>query len=292
MVSPLDCCDRPKSGEVFKIKQNLKRQFRSSLRQARLNGLDGPSDRKSWSNVINSSKCVPATVSIIKISDFVAHFTRVFSTFNHSIQSMFSSLLHNTVPRVLRQVHILSISSGDIYRAFKSVKKSSAPDMDGLCYNHFTIKCPLLLTHIQLLFQMCLAQSLVPDSFLSGIVTSVLKKGKDADQCSSYRPITVSCFMSKLFEYAVLPEVLTKCDFSDYQVGFRAGFGCSQAHHILGQLLVSAKMQKRPLYFCSVDISGAFDNVVHSQALHCLVKAGVNSSVVKVLQYWHSNYFF
>ena len=35
-------CDRPKSGEVVKIKQNLKRQFTSSLRQARLNALDGP----------------------------------------------------------------------------------------------------------------------------------------------------------------------------------------------------------------------------------------------------------
>jgi hypothetical protein len=145
-------CDRPKSGKVFKIKQNSKCHFRSSLHQARLKGLDGPSDWKSWSTVINSSKCMPATVSIIKISDYVAHFPRVFSTFNHSIQSMFSSLLHNTVPQVLRQVHILSVSSGDIYRVFKSVKKSSAHNMDGLCYNQFTIKRPLLLSHIQLPF--------------------------------------------------------------------------------------------------------------------------------------------
>ena len=62
-------------------------------------------------------------------------------------------------------------SGGDIYQALKRVKKSSAPDMDGLCYNHFAIKFPLLLTHIQLLFQMYLAQALVPNSFLSGIVT-------------------------------------------------------------------------------------------------------------------------
>ena len=94
-------CDWPKSGEVFKIRQNSKPQFRSSLRQAHLNGLDGPSDWKSWSNVINSSMCVPVNILIIKISDFVAHFTGVFSTFNHSIQSLFSSLLHNSVPQVL-----------------------------------------------------------------------------------------------------------------------------------------------------------------------------------------------
>ena len=54
---------------------------------------------------------------------------------------------------------------------------------------------------------MRLAQSLVPDSFLSGIVTSAMNKGKEADECSSYRPITVSYLMSKLFEYAVLPAI-------------------------------------------------------------------------------------
>ena len=76
----------------------------------------------------------------------------------------------------------------------------------------------------------------------------VLKKGKDADQCSSYQPIIVSCFM-KLIKHAVFPEILTKCNFSDYQVGFRAGFGCSLVYHILAQLLVSAKIQNSPLIF-------------------------------------------
>ena len=94
---------------------------------------------KSWFNVINSSKCGPITVSAIKISDFVAHFTHVSSTFNQSIQSM--SLLHNTIPQVLQQAHILSISGDYIYRALKRLKKSSAPNRDGLSYNHFVIKC-------------------------------------------------------------------------------------------------------------------------------------------------------
>jgi hypothetical protein len=114
---------------------------------------------------------------------------------------------------------------------------------------------------------MCLAQLLVPDSFLSGIVTSVLKNGKEADQCSSsYRPATVYCFMKKLFKYAVLS--VTKYDFPDYRVWFRASFGCFQVYHMLGLLLVSEKMQKRSLYFCTVDISGLFDNVAHSQTLY------------------------
>ena len=58
------------------------------------------------------------------------------------------------IPQVLKQAHKLSLFDGDIYRALKVVKKSSTPDMDGLGYNHFVIKCPLLLTYIQILFQM------------------------------------------------------------------------------------------------------------------------------------------
>jgi len=160
-------CARPQSGEVFKVKENSKRQLRSSLRQVHLNTLDGLSDRKSWFNVINSSKCVPSTVSIIQINDFLAHFARAFSKFNQSLQSVFSFSINITILQVPQQAHTLSISGGDIYRALKTVKKSRVPDMDGMFYNHLAFKCLLLSIHIQLLFHMCLARSLVLDSFLS-----------------------------------------------------------------------------------------------------------------------------
>ena len=63
---------------------------------------------------------------------------------------------------------------------------------------------------LQLLFQMCLASPLVPGTFLSGVATSVLKRGKDPLSCDSYRPITVACNVSKVFVYVFLPFVTVK----------------------------------------------------------------------------------
>ena len=41
------------------------------------------------------------------------------------------------------------------------------------------------------------------------------------------------------------------------------------------------------LYCLTVDISGAFNNIVHSQALFSLVSSGVNPSVLSLLSSWY-----
>ena len=60
--------------------------------------------------------------------------------------------------------------------------------------------------HLQLLFQMCICTSSVPESFLWDTTSSILKRGKSPADCSSCRPITVSCNISKLFEYINFPH--------------------------------------------------------------------------------------
>ena len=106
------------------------------------------------------------------------------------------------------------------------MNKSESLDSDGLCFKFFAYDCPELLKNLQLLFQMCLAQSVVPDSFLSGCISPIVKRGKDPSACSNYRPISVSCFVSKIFEYVLLPAINSKCNFTPFQLGFRKGIGC------------------------------------------------------------------
>jgi hypothetical protein len=60
---------------------------------------------------------------------------------------------------------------------------------------HLRVDCSPLLFHLQLLFQVSLLCSVVPDSF--GKVNSILKHGKDPCPFSSYHPLTVSCNLSK-----------------------------------------------------------------------------------------------
>ena len=46
-----------------------------------------------------------------------------------------------------------------------------------------------------------------------------------------------------------------------------------------------------PLYICTLDLSKAFDNVVHSQAFFPLFNNGVNLSVIFLFRFWYENSF-
>ena len=85
--------------------------------------------------------------------------------------------------------------------------KSKSYDIVGISVKNIRPDSRELMFHLQLLFQMCLVSSVVPDSFLYGTVTSILKRGKDASACSFYRPVSVTCALSKIFEYILLPSI-------------------------------------------------------------------------------------
>ena len=87
---------------------------------------------------------------------------------------------------------------------------------------------------------MCLSRSIVPDSFLCGSVTTILKKVKDIKSCNSYRPITVTCALSKLSEYVLLPHTDEFVNYKANQFGFRSGLSCQYAHRVLVQLIKEA----------------------------------------------------
>ena len=156
---------------------------------------------------------------------------------------------------------------------------------------HMPIECTPLISHFQLLFQMFLCTSYVPESFLCGTVSSILKRGKSPTGCSCYRPITGSCYISKVFEYILLPFLTKNITEGENQFGFRYGVGCQHAHKILSSLLADNSSKENGLYICALDLSKAFDSVVHSQLLFSLYNSGVNLSVIMLLRFWYSNSF-
>ena len=91
-----------------------------------------------------------------------------------------------------------------------------------------------------------------------------------------------------MLEHLLLPETESNCDFTPFQFGFRKSFGCSHAHHVSSRLKKDAVKTKMSLYCITVDISGAFDNIVHSQALFSFASSGVNPSVLSLLSSWYS----
>ena len=133
---------------------------------------------------------------------------------------------------------------------------------------------------MQLLFQMCLCSSLVPDTFLVGNITSILKRGKDPTSCGSYRPITVACTLSK-FEYVLLPDLLSKVVYMSNQFGFKPYIGCQHAHCAPTTSLLEAHKNGFEFHFCALDVSKAFDSICHFLCLYV--------SIISILRFWYAN---
>ncbi|KAK2706201.1 hypothetical protein QYM36_016289, partial [Artemia franciscana] len=155
------------------------------------------------------------------------------------------------------------------------LKVKKAPGFDGVSSNHLRNGSPLLIQHMPLLFQMCIDSATVPKSFCTGVVTNILKKGKNANECGGYRPITVSSSLSKVLEKLVLREVISKCVIDYRHFGFRK--------HL------SSDSLELSVHICSVDISTAFDSVIQSAVFRTLLDAGVNAHIVAMLSFWYSN---
>ena len=111
------------------------------------------------------------------------------------------------------------------------VLKSDSIDKDGISKMH------MYISHFQLLFQNVSLYFIRTWEFSLWHCFVNLKRGKSPTDCSCYRPITVSCNISKVFEYILLPFLTKNIIERENQFGFRYRVGCQHAHKIMYSLL-------------------------------------------------------
>ena len=80
----------------------------------------------------------------------------------------------------------------------------------------------------------------MPNGFIVGHITPVLKRGKSTDHSESYRTITVAC--------SWLLAITTVEDYSANQIGFLKDLGCQHAHRILSNILVDVQSKNDSLF--------------------------------------------
>ena len=282
-------CGRPLRGNVFDIKQRTKLDFKRYLRKIRYNGAEFPKSPSQWKKVINVAKFdrSPTADRIPNVS-WINHYSNIFDTVIYAVHFRFAKLCSNLLPNKIIQGHIPPVSVDRVKRSVERLKSKSY-DIDGISAFHLNTDSEELVYRLQLLFQMCLCSSLVPDSFLVGNITSILKRGKDPTSCASYRPITVACTLSKVFEYVLLPDLLSNVDSMSNQFGFKPHIGCQHAHRAIVSLLLEAHKNGFEVHFCALDVSKAFDSICHSQLWYSLIQLGANLSIISTLCFWYAN---
>ena len=210
-------------------------------------------------------------------------------------------------------------------KAIKTLKVQLAKDYDGVFFNHLKLALSSFLIALLAYFNLLLTTGLVPSSFYIDIVTPIPKlalssfliallayfnlllttglvpssfyidivtpipksEKKDLSSCSSWRPITRSSMIGKVFKLC-LKDLLEILDVGFNQVGFKRGLGCDHAHASFSKVTEEARIFGQPLYALLVDIKRALDNISHVSALLALIHAGLALAVIRFLRSWYS----
>lgn len=172
--------------------------------------------------------------------------------------------------------------------ALMKMEKGKSPGFDSVSVEHLENCHPVLFSLLSNLFNSMILNSVVPLAFGKGITIPIPKteSSNGIHRLDSFRGITLSPVISKLFEHCIL--IL----FNDYfytaanQFGFKAKLGCSHAIYTVRKVVDYYVNNNSTVNLCFFDMAKGFDKISHPMLLLKLMKRRVPVALVKLLQFW------
>ena len=122
-----------------------------------------------------------------------------------------------------------------------------------------------------------------PSVWKTSSITPVHKMGKPLDSPASFRPISLTSYVSKLIEPIILSRLLFLLEsnfiFSPREAGFRSGRSTLDQILYFSQSISDGFNKPRPgsrTILSAIDFSNTFDSVWHLALLHKLISAGLH----------------
>ena len=149
----------------------------------------------------------------------------------------------------------------EVASCIKNLNTGKSSDEFGLCAEQLKAAGDVILPILRDIYNEILKTGTVPDCFKDGILTPVPKSGKDVKFMDSYRGITVTSIIGKLFEELLLLRLLEHVNVnqSDCQFGFTKNLNPLMSSVICSEAIVEAKMSGKPLYLVTIDTEKAFN---------------------------------
>ena len=171
-----------------------------------------------------------------------------------------------------QELNFIAFSLNDVYVAVMSVK-SNAVGSDGIHLKFIKIILPFILPVVTHIFNHIVCSGIFPSKWK---IANIIPVGKNnsANRPEDFRPISILCAISKVFEKLICSQILQHvCEknlLSQYQSGFRSGRSCNTA-------ILKVLEDIRPYYDKSdttiltlIDFSKAFDTVNYNILLQKL----------------------
>ena len=133
---------------------------------------------------------------------------------------------------------------------------------------------PLVRDRILTLFNWCLNEGRIPVSWKHSVISMLLKNGQSPNEINSYRPISMTSCLARLFERLVLMRIQSHLDKNKIIIPAQSGF--RKARQAKDNILTVIQMaqegfnQNEKTLSVFFDITAAFDKVWHSGLIYKL----------------------
>ena len=180
----------------------------------------------------------------------------------------------------------------EIQGMIKKLKKGKSPGPDGMVSEHILFGGGTLILWLKHMFNSIIRYESIPSCFKFGVTTPIHKgKGKDPLNRGSYRGITVTPVIAKLFEYILLERFKPVLQDSGqpclYQTAYQEGLSCEEAIFTTQEAIRTLLQEDGHAFLTLFDIEKAFDSVEHPVLLKCLFDAGLNGKGWRLMKSWY-----
>jgi hypothetical protein len=304
---------KPKQGPIFEIKIKDKLTYKNEIRKSKdmedacisdtlheaLLNKSNNAFWKTWNNKLNKGCNKKLEVDRVgSDSEIAAEFAKVFQkacmpNSEHfdtckraEFKSEYSNYIGDTMP-----VEQLTLSAEAVSLAVLKINKGKAPGLDGIMIEHLLNCHPIIYTLLAKLFNQIITSGHIPADFGHGIIIPLPKSESvgGRHKLDSFRGITLSPMISKIFEHCIMELLHDYLYSDDHQFGFKPKTGCSHAIYTV-RLVVDYFLQNdSTINLCFIDVSKAFDRVNHSVLFMKLMKRRVPVAFITILRNWYDN---
>ena len=264
------------------FKENSNNRFKSSTSKSECRGLK-----------IGDDICTDSQEIANHFSDHFANLAK--SSPSSPLRNATSDVSHIELTSFLSCDDLLDdeIMVEEIEGALKALKLGKSGGNDSLDPEHIYFGGDTLKLWLKKIFNTIVSLEELPASLNEGLIIPVHKgKGKDPFLPGSYRGITLSSVISKLFEIILLKRlspVLEDAGVPDLaQTAYQKGLSCADAIFATQEALLTHVRDWGKPFLCFYDIEKAFDSVELPILLRQLHTIGINGKLWRLLKHWYS----
>lgn len=304
------CNGRPRYGDLFNDMKRSRSYFKYVIRKCkndknRINAdklamhLLGKSDKLFWKEIKKLNQSNAPIVSTVDGVTGTKNVTEMWKT--HFEMLLNSSNNTSEKDHVLNKISGVTINNcflqrftvDEVKESLKNVKNGKTCGLDSIYGEHLKFAHNRLHVLLSLLFNAIVIHGYIPLEFMDTLLVPLIKdKNGNLSDKNNYRPLAITCIISKLMEIVVLNRYKDKFKSTDNQFGFKNKLSTELCIYSLKQITDYYVNLGSPMYLCFLDASKAFDKINHWILFKKLIDRKFPILIIRMLVYWYTNQRF